>query len=243
MAKYVISDIHGNFDMFIELIEKINFSESDELYILGDVVDREPHACKTLLWLMAHDNIFPIIGNHELMALPCLRFLIKEISEENIKLIDDKMVKKLLIWQLNGGTATIGEFHKLTNEKQQAIIDYLGEFSAFEEVETGGNTYLLIHGGLDNYEPGKKIEDYTLQDIVWSRADYDIRYFPDKFVVTGHTPTQYIEDNPHPGYIFHKNGHIAIDCGCNKRNGRLAALCLDTGEEFYSSGNNESDLE
>lgn len=243
MAKYVMSDIHGHFDMFMELIDKINFSKSDELYILGDVVDRGLYSCKTLLWMMQHDNIFPIIGNHELMALPCLRFLIKEITEENIKLIDEKLVDKLLTWQLNGGSTTSDEFHKLTRDEQQAILDYLGEFTAYEEVEAGGNTYLLIHGGLDHYEPGKEIEDYTLQDIVWSRANYDIRYFPDKLVVTGHTPTQYIENNPRPGYIFRKNGHIAIDCGCNHRNGRLAALCLDTGEEFYSSDNKENDYE
>ena len=243
MAKYVISDIHGQYDMFMELIEKIGFNKSDELYILGDVVDRGSYACKTLLWMMEHDNILPIIGNHELMTLPCLRFLTKEITEENIKLIDNKMVEKLINWQLSGGKATSDEFHKLTKDKQHAILEYLGEFTAYEEVEAGGKTYLLIHGGLENYEPGKDIEDYTLQDIVWSRADYNTRYFPDKIVVTGHTPTQYIENNPRPGYIFRKNGHIAIDCGCNKRNGRLAALCLDTGEEFYSSDNNESDYE
>ena len=111
MAKYVMSDIHGHFDMFMELIDKINFSKSDELYILGDVVDRGPHSCKTLLWMMQHDNIFPIIGNHELMALPCLRFLIEEITEENIKLIDEKLVDKLFAWQLNGGSTTSDEFH------------------------------------------------------------------------------------------------------------------------------------
>ena len=193
--------------------------------------------------MMQHDNIFPIIGNHELMALPCLRFLIEEITEENIKLIDEKLVDKLFAWQLNGGSTTSDEFHQLTNDEKQAIIDYLGEFTAYEEVKAGEKTYLLIHGGLDNYESGKDLEDYTLHDIVWARADYDTRYFPDKLVVTGHTPTQYIEDNPHPGYIFRKNGHIAIDCGCNETNDRLAALCLDTGKEFYSSDNKESEHE
>lgn len=39
--------------------------------------------------------------------------------------------------------------------------------------------------------------------------------------------------NPKPGYIYKENHHIAIDCGCNQRNGRLAAICLDTGREYY----------
>ena len=50
--------------------------------------------------------------------------------------------------------------------------------------------------------------------------------------MTGHTPTQGILGNPKPGYIYKANHHIAIDCGCNRRNGRLAAVCLDTGREI-----------
>lgn len=52
-------------------------------------------------------------------------------------------------------------------------------------------------------------------------------------MVTGHTPTQGIMGNPKPGYVYRENHHIAIDCGSNRRNGRLAAVCLDTGREYY----------
>ncbi len=54
------------------------------------------------------------------------------------------------------------------------------------------------------------------------------------YVVTGHTPTQEIAGNPRPGYIYRANHNIAIDCGACFPGGRLAAICLDTGEEFYS---------
>ncbi|MGO4865364.1 metallophosphoesterase [Ligilactobacillus ruminis] len=59
----------------------------------------------------------------------------------------------------------------------------------------------------------------------------------DTFVITGHTPTQTIEDNPRPGFIYRNNNHIAIDCGAHYPGGRLVAICLETGEEFYSSPN------
>lgn len=118
MAKYVISDIHGHYDMFMELIEKIGFCESDELYVLGDVADRGPHACKTLLWMMQQANVFPIIGNHELMALPCLRLLMSVKSREKLGSLDDKTVESLLAWQQNGGIAMSDEFHKLTESEQ-----------------------------------------------------------------------------------------------------------------------------
>ncbi|MEL6721291.1 MAG: metallophosphoesterase, partial [Bacteroidota bacterium] len=42
MAKYAISDIHGCSKSFQALLEKINFSPKDELYLLGDYIDRGP---------------------------------------------------------------------------------------------------------------------------------------------------------------------------------------------------------
>ena len=83
----------------------------------------------------------------------------------------------------------------------------------------------------------KDIEDYSLHELLWVRADYDVRNFADVYVISGHTPTQTIEDNPRPGFIFRRNNHIAIDCGAHYPGGRLAAICLDTGEEFYSTPN------
>lgn len=38
---YVISDIHGCYDKYIKMLEKIRFSSEDTLYVLGDVLDRE----------------------------------------------------------------------------------------------------------------------------------------------------------------------------------------------------------
>lgn len=73
--------------------------------------------------------------------------------------------------------------------------------------------------------------------VFWDRADYNVTYYPDKYIVTGHTPTQFIKENPNPGFIFRSNNHIAIDCGAHIRGGRLAELCLETGEEFYSISN------
>jgi len=42
-----------------------------------------------------------------------------------------------------------------------------------------------------------------------------------------------IKENPKPGFIFRNNNHIAIDCGACFPGGRLAAICLDTDEEYY----------
>lgn len=42
MATYVMTDIHGMYDSFKQMLDKINFTPSDYLLILGDNVDRGP---------------------------------------------------------------------------------------------------------------------------------------------------------------------------------------------------------
>ena len=235
MATYVISDIHGQYDKLMELLDKINLKETDTLYILGDVLDRGPHPIKTLRKLMEMDNVICIVGNHELMSIECLEFLMKEVTDMSLEELDDEMLDNLLTWQENGSKTTIEEFSQLDQETKQDVLDYIKEFLVYEQITVNDQEYLLVHAGLGNYSPEKDIEDYSLHDLIWARADYDTRYFEDTIVVTGHTPTQYIEGNSKPGYIYRKNNHIAIDCGASVPGGRLAAICLDTGEEYYST--------
>ena len=56
IATYVISDIHGQYDMFMEVLDKIKFKDTDTLYILGDILDRGPHPIKTIRKLMEMPN-------------------------------------------------------------------------------------------------------------------------------------------------------------------------------------------
>lgn len=230
----MIADIHGEYDMFMELLDKIKLEDKDTLYILGDVLDRGPHPVQVLLKLMEMPNAVCLAGNHELMALECLEFLRREITEESIAKMAPAAIDNLLTWQRNGGAATINEFHQLDRETQEEAIEFLKDFLIYEKLAINGNHYLLVHAGLGNYAPEKEIEAYSLKELVWDRADYETRYFDDVYVVTGHTPTQEIEGNPKPGYIYRANHHIAIDCGACFPGGRLAAICLNTGEEFYS---------
>lgn len=96
-----------------------------------------------------------------------------------------------------------------------------------------GKTYVLVHAGLGNFAPDKELWEYELDELVWERADYGRVYYEDKYVITGHTPTMAITENPRPGYIYQANHHIAIDCGCNFPQGRLGCLRLEDMKEFY----------
>ena len=132
----------------------------------------------------------------------------------------------------NGGEATLKDFLRLSKEEQNAVLSYFEEFSFYEEVTVNGQEYILVHAGLGGFEPDKPLEDYYQDQLIDTRPDYSQKYFEDKIVVSGHTPTQNIDGNPYPGRIYKANNHIAIDCGCCF-GGSLAAICLDTGEEFY----------
>lgn len=69
----------------MDLFEKINLKETDTLYIWGDVLDRGPHPIKTLMRLMEMPNAICMVGNHEVMALECLTFLMKEITDSSLE--------------------------------------------------------------------------------------------------------------------------------------------------------------
>ena len=236
--QYIISDIHGCYDEYIELLKKINLKDSDEVYILGDVVDRGPSPIKVLQDMMMRVNVFPIIGNHDFIALIMLKKLNVQITEENAEthLTDDDL-KDYMQWLKEGGKTTVEEFLKLDEEEKEEIIEYLEEFSAYHEIDMNGKRYILVHAALNNFEEDKELDEYSLHDILFSRMDYSKRYFADEntYIITGHTPTTLIREDGEQ-LVYEENGHIAIDCGC-VFGGKLAAYCLDTGEVYYVEGN------
>ena len=232
MSTYVMSDIHGNYEDYKSLLEKVGFSDGDVLYVLGDVIDRGRRSIKILQDMMLRPNVIPLIGNHEYMGLQCLQFLMQDITEDSIASINEETVRGLLEWQNVGGQATMDEFHKLNREEKQDIVDYLEEFSLYEEVTVGGKQYVLVHAGLCNFSVDRPMEDYQLYELLFKAPEYFRVYYPDKYLVTGHLPTCAISENERPYFIFKGNNHIAIDCGSGC-GGQLGLLCLDTGEEFY----------
>ncbi len=49
---YVMSDIHGNRRRFDSIMNQIDLKSDDQLYVLGDVIDRHPDGIPILLQLM-----------------------------------------------------------------------------------------------------------------------------------------------------------------------------------------------
>ena len=79
-----MSDLHGCYEEYIKILNLIKFNDKDTLYILGDICDRGPSPMKVLLHMMEHDNIIPIYGNHDVVALNALS-KIGDYSKEVLK--------------------------------------------------------------------------------------------------------------------------------------------------------------
>lgn len=229
---YVMSDLHGCYEEYLKALELIHFSNEDELFILGDVVDRGKDPIKLLKDMMLRPNVFPILGNHDYMALTILKKLCVEISDENVEthLSSDDMMS-FYHWVHDGGNTTLEQFKKLSYEEKMDVLEYLEEFSLFEEISVKDRNYVLIHAGLSNFDENKDLCEYNLEELLFLPSDYNQIYFKDKYLVSGHTPT--IAINPaFKGKIIEQNNHIAIDCGC-VYGLSLGVYCLDTQKAFY----------
>ncbi len=232
--RYILSDIHGCYEEFRELLEKIHFSETDDLYILGDAMDRGPQPMNVIQDLLARPNVTYIVGNHDYMMLRALKKLAVEITEENCENhLSSKDLMNYYYWIQDGGRITADQFRALQRDQQQCILDYLENALLYEVLEHQGKQLFLVHAGIQNFQEQKDLEQYELPDFIFGRTDYSQRYYKDfrKIVVTGHTPTPLIRSDSRP-LVYQGNGHIAIDCGC-VFGGNLAAYCVETEETAY----------
>lgn len=228
---YAMSDLHGEYEKYLAMLEKIKFSQEDTLYLLGDLVDRGPEPVKILQDIMQRPNVYPLMGNHEVMAVYILKQLLLEVTEETISQVDAYLMENIMMWQRNGGGVTLEQFQALPPRERRQLLELMEGFGWYETVDVGERGFLLVHAGLGNYRPGKKLEEYSLEELTIARPDYQTQYFPDDsiYVLSGHTPTKLLSGK---WEIYHSHNNIVLDCGA-AIGGRLACLCLDTMEEFY----------
>jgi len=229
---YVMSDLHGQYQKYLQMLDMIHFSDNDDLYILGDVVDRGPQSAELLQDMSMRMNVFPILGNHDMTAVLLLKKLCVEITEDNYSnQLNPEILKILAMWQMDGGQATLDGFKKLSVDEREALIEYLEEFAPYETVEIAGNMFILVHGGIPYEKRKLPLSKQSVHELVIERPDYSKRYYNNTYLVTGHTPTINIGEE-YKGRIYKANGHIAIDCGAGY-DMSLGCIRLDDFKEFY----------
>ena len=214
---YVMSDIHGRKDRFEDILEQRNLQEDDTLYILGDVIDRNPSGISLLRYIMSKANIKMLLGNHEDMML--------EVIKNN---------HNTYTWYCNGGEITHNRWKKYRIPQREKMLNYLENLPLHEDIAVYGRKYRLLHGK----NPSRKrwltrSNEQLKNEIIWERVNYADSGPEGITVIFGHTPTIHYQ-NCEPLQIWYGDNLIGIDCGAAYTDGRLACLRLDDMKEFYS---------
>lgn len=225
---YVISDLHGNYDKFKAMIQKIGLKDTDILYVLGDIVDYGEQSMELIGDLSVRYNVYAIAGEHDYLAVRMLSGFEKMLSDGQTP--DADFIADMQAWVADGGQATLDAFRELDSEMREGVIDYLSDLALYEEVRADGEDYVLVHAGIAGFEPGMSLEDCEPEVFMTEPLDLSKRLFKNKTVVVGHLPMT--EQNGGNGRIFFGNGCVNINCGV-RDGGLLGCLRLDDLKEFY----------
>jgi serine/threonine protein phosphatase 1 len=217
-----ISDIHGCFDAFYNLvIRDIKISKTDKLVLLGDYIDRGPQSKEVIDFIRelmdTGFNVIPLAGNHEVMLIDALK--------------NDNM---LPLWLLNEGMSTLHSFgvHDIS-EIEKKYLDFFEKLNYFEEKDK----FLFVHAGFNDFAPDPFGD---IHGMIWeSYPVYNNPLLRDKTIIHGHRPKK-IE---HIMKLLSENSKvIPIDTGCvyEKEDGFGILSALDVGNMKLISVENNS---
>ena len=83
---YILSDIHGEYDLFCRLMDKVKFSDEDTLISCGDMIEKGKHSvCLTKL-LFSMKNAVLLAGNHEYAFLKYFWGLMQQTEDYDLVL-------------------------------------------------------------------------------------------------------------------------------------------------------------
>lgn len=239
---YVLSDIHGQKRRFDSIMKQINLQPEDALYVLGDVIDRNPYGIQILRQIMKMPNVKMLLGNHELMMLDALYYPHDDYAfgwqfkKENL----------LRRWYRNGGDITHQYLKYIRKDLRAEVFEFLDRLPINAKITVGNNKYILTHAAPTELFGKTRLHtnfDDEKMFSVWHRFQGWEEHPCEETIIFGHTPTYHFQRACCPMEIWYGKGLIGIDCGASYpegedpwsgRRGRLACLRLDDMKEFYS---------
>ena len=204
--RLVISDIHGCSRTFKKLLKKIELTKNDQLFILGDAVNKGPNSSKVLNQIIRLQQegyqVFFIRGNHEQIILNC---------------------KKKTLGQRKRTLKSVNALELLEGKKIKAEFVALLKMS-YHYIET--DTHFLVHAGFNHIE--NTFSD--MKAMLQTRSfQYCEQLCKGKQVIIGHTPSSIKKIKQD---IEERKSIVCIDNGCVNINeqgqGKLLCLNLDT---------------
>ena len=199
---FVMSDIHGQYELFLKMLDKIKLKRKDLLVIIGDICDRGKKSyeiyMKCIKMIKLGYNLKFILGNHEDMLLEDLEndYPIRYETEysvfRNSKYFENKDMK---------------DWHE---ENFLEEIEWLVKWLKNCSLIISGNENIFVHAGLDLK---KVLEKQEKETVLWTREEFwimenvELEEYKGKNIYFGHTPNI-------NGRISKKTDRIkGIDCG------------------------------
>jgi serine/threonine protein phosphatase 1 len=191
---FAISDIHGCYKPFYELVNNtIKLEKNDQLILLGDYIDRGDQSKEVIDFIIGllkeGFDITPLIGNHEVML-------------GNAYCDQDS----LPLWLINNGMSTLLSFG--IEDIREIDTHYLEFFTNLEYFKILGD-FIFVHAGFNNYAINPFLDKNSM---VWeTRLSYDNSLLWGKTIIHGHRPktVSYVKR-----LIGEKSKVIPIDTGC-----------------------------
>ena len=121
MATYAIGDIQGCYHAFQALLARIEFNPShDELWLVGDLINRGSGSLEVLRWCYQHqNNLKVVLGNHDLHALVVAAGFVSPKKGDTLSAL-------------------------LAAEDCKVLLDWLRH----QHLAYSNNQYLMVHAGL-----------------------------------------------------------------------------------------------
>lgn len=233
MRKFIVSDLHGNgevYDSIIGYLENISLIEDVELYINGDLIDRGLDSFRMLNDAIDRINgkgnikIHYLAGNHELMMYQAL----KERQP-------GRSINWHSPWIANGGWIIEGELdclesNEIYEEKLEELKTFLGKLKIYKKFPEiiNNQKLILVHAQVPedlSKEVTISADNKYVADAVWTRREIREEFLfwigdvigynrigkEGYLAITGHTPV--LNES---GFIYYdKENYFNIDGACS----------------------------
>ncbi|MBK8806502.1 MAG: serine/threonine protein phosphatase [Bacteroidales bacterium] len=206
--RYVIGDIHGCGKTFDALISTIGLTTDDQLFILGDMINRGKRSKKVIKQILklqdAGFQIHAVRGNHEQQFIKYVTEMPPYFYKFYLKSMD------------------MDDFLDNAGNVKEKYLNYLMKLPYYFELDS----FFLVHAG---FNPKNPLND-TAAMISTRETNVDLRYLNGKTLIHAHTP---IDINSIMDMIKFRHQRINLDNGCVLHNkqpekGNLVCLNIDT---------------
>ncbi|OIU71834.1 metallophosphoesterase [Rossellomorea aquimaris] len=223
----VISDIHGELELFKQLLDKVDFDSGDYLIINGDLCEKGSNSDGVVRFVMELEAQYPNVhvteGNCDT--------LVEDLVEENPELLRYLQTRQhsILNEWLDKIGFVIGEDTSVGEIKERLTCHFSKEINWLLQLPTAieADDYIFVHAGLEDRVDWKETE--RLKAITF-RSFLHHTHNAGEHVIVGHWPVvNYSSDiSSHKPIIDEGKKMIAIDGGnIIKKTGQLNALIID----------------